>query len=122
MGHFTFTPTTLLGIIRNNYIVVPRYQREYSWEAEEVSDFWSDMITTIRDGQEYFLGTIVLSDEAPKGCKSIVDGQQRMATTLLLLCALRDAFTSEGDKDAANGIKEHFISSYDVKNTRRSRA
>lgn len=106
MGHFTFTPTTLLGIIRNNYIVVPRYQREYSWEAEEVSDFWSDMITTIRDGQEYFLGTIVLSDEAPKGCKSIVDGQQRMATTLLLLCALRDAFTSEGDKDAANGIKD----------------
>jgi hypothetical protein len=73
------------------------------------------MANTIRDSQEYFLGTVVLSDEAPKGSKSIVDGQQRMTTTLLLLCALRDAFEASGDGDAARGIKEQYISSYDVK-------
>ena len=115
VGTFTFTPTTLLGILRNSYLQVPRYQREYAWETEEVSDFWSDMTNTIRDGQEYFLGTVVLSDEAPKGSKSIVDGQQQMTTTLLLLCALRDAFEASGDGDAAKGIKEQYISSYDVK-------
>jgi hypothetical protein len=115
VGTFIFTPTTLLGILRNNYLQVPRYQREYSWETEQVSDFWSDMTNTIRDQQDYFLGTVVLSDEAPPGSKSIVDGQQRMTTTLLLLCALRDAFEAIGDDNAAKGIKEQYISSYDVK-------
>jgi uncharacterized protein with ParB-like and HNH nuclease domain len=115
VSSFEFKPTTLLAILRNGYLQVPRYQREYAWEDEQVSDFWSDMMNTVKDKQEYFLGTVVLSKEAPQGAKSIVDGQQRMTTTVLLLCALRDSFEANGDERAARGIKEQYISSYDVK-------
>lgn len=92
---------TVEEILNSGYFKVPRFQRSYSWERAEVEDFWSD---TIADAEgEYFIGSIVLFSHSP-GTLGIVDGQQRLTTITMFLCALRDAFAKEEFEGLAKGL------------------
>lgn len=114
MKPFEFTPTFLLGVVNDKFYSVPRFQRSYAWSTEMVRDFWSDMERAIADRREHFLGNIVLSAETGDGTLSIVDGQQRIVTTTLLLSALRDEFQDAGDGKAAAAVSR-YVTQYDVK-------
>jgi hypothetical protein len=68
---------------------IPKYQREYTWGSYD----WENLFDDLLDNQPgYFLGTIICIDtsidaiNAPK--REVVDGQQRLTTLSLLLCAL----------------------------------
>jgi hypothetical protein len=68
---------------------IPKYQREYTWGSYQ----WENLFDDLLDNQVgYFLGTIICIDtsvdaiNAPK--REVVDGQQRLTTLSLLLCAL----------------------------------
>src|SRR5687768_1604797 len=113
-NRFEFNPTFLLATLNDRYFSVPRYQRSYSWTSDELSDFWHDGKRAIDDGGEYFLGTIVLSEEADAGTFSIIDGQQRLATTTILLAAMRDAYRRNGEGSVANTIQAQSISPHDL--------
>lgn len=70
---------------------VPHYQRSYCWKAEdEITEYWEDLMRAFRPGDEYFLGTVVLSGESEDSRMTVIDGQQRLVTTSLLLAAIRD--------------------------------
>jgi uncharacterized protein with ParB-like and HNH nuclease domain len=86
---------------RRTIFVVPRFQRPYCWERGEVEDFWNDTVT--EPDSDYFIGSIVLF-KRNDGTFGIVDGQQRMTTITMLLCALRKAFRAESLKDLADGL------------------
>ena len=83
---------------------IPPFQREYAWGKPEIERYFSDVIriidselnTTHQDKLEHFFGTLVIKEEkAGFANKSvIVDGQQRLTTTLLFLIALRDSETN----------------------------
>jgi uncharacterized protein with ParB-like and HNH nuclease domain len=62
-----------------------RFQRPYSWERGEVEDFWNDTIAEAE--ADYFIGSFVLFTTA-QDTFGIVDGQQRLTTITMLLCAL----------------------------------
>ena len=85
----------LLGQYEPRRIVVPQFQRGYSWEKAHVSTFWDDVLSFRKSapkGETYFLGPIVLlptKDEI-----SLLDGQQRLATVTILLSVLRTAARS----------------------------
>ena len=66
----------------NDYINIPRYQREYSWEKENIKTLLSDI------HKDYYLGNII----SYKDCNGseIIDGQQRIITTFLILIAIRN--------------------------------
>ncbi|RDJ20686.1 DUF262 domain-containing protein [Bosea caraganae] len=113
-AQFDFQPTTLLNILKDRYLAVPRYQRSYSWTDEEITDYWSDINKAIAEGRDYFMGTIVLSSEEGGVSQSIIDGQQRVSTTTILLASIRDQFKAGGVDDAANGLQNQFIAPYDV--------
>jgi len=74
--------------------LIPLYQRTYSWEREQCTRLWNDIVTlhtTHREG--HFVGSIVRIDEdsaAGSTLAMIIDGQQRLTTLTLLLIALRD--------------------------------
>jgi hypothetical protein len=81
---------------------VPDYQREYVWgEADpkgqggdEVEQFLRDIqnefeTATAQTAPEYFIGTIVVCP-AGDGVFDLIDGQQRVTTAFLTLCAIRD--------------------------------
>ncbi|ELY6246412.1 DUF262 domain-containing protein, partial [Cronobacter universalis] len=80
---------------------VPDYQRDYSWSPSEVETLWLDIITSYKQGSEYFMGTIVLKkDDESSDAFDIVDGQQRLATFSILfsvISCLGDSFSNNPD-------------------------
>ena len=89
------------AVLETGYYRIPRFQRPYSWERENIEDFWND--TIINNTADYFIGSMVVFKEK-SGIFSIVDGQQRLTTITMILAALRNAFQQENLPDLARGI------------------
>ncbi len=95
------TDLSVEKLLTGNYFVIPRFQRPYSWEEDNITDFWDDV--TNSEISEYFIGSMVVYDKQ-KNTLGVVDGQQRLTTIMVFLCALRDAFLNLDEKDKANGL------------------
>jgi hypothetical protein len=94
---------------------VPIYQRSYAWGEVHVTDLLQDLGAAMADGEnEYFLGSIVATTGVDDR-EEIVDGQQRLATTSILIAAVRDYFYSNGDKDRASDIEREYLSTRDIR-------
>jgi uncharacterized protein with ParB-like and HNH nuclease domain len=84
------------------YYVVPDYQRDYVWgersnerPVDEVELFLNDIYSEFEEHSqknptEYFIGTIITC-ENKNGSYDVIDGQQRLTTIFLTVCAIRDA-------------------------------
>ena len=88
----------------NKQFLIPVYQRYYSWETEQCSRLWNDIVDMQKkDKVGHFVGSIVnIAEQAmPTGVQKymIIDGQQRLTTLSLLLIALRD-YAEEHPEDA----------------------
>ena len=91
----------LQEVLNSKYYKIPRFQRPYSWDRENVEDFWNDAVVE-REG-DYFIGSMVvfnMSDDT----YGVVDGQQRLTTITMLSCVLRDTFMKECLEDLAKGV------------------
>jgi uncharacterized protein with ParB-like and HNH nuclease domain len=76
----------------NKRLAVPIYQRSYAWEDKHVLDLFSDISEAISKNEtEYFVGSIVTTKNETQR-PEVVDGQQRLATTTILIAAIRDYF------------------------------
>ncbi len=80
-------PISITDILKDKTFTVPLYQREYSWNLEQVSDLFYD-ITTTNQPEGHFLGSLLLYKENDTGRMEIVDGQQRMTTLFILLLVI----------------------------------
>jgi len=92
MKTITAKPEDIRTIFSREY-QIPMFQREYSWEQEQCETLWDDLIYFHNEKDKkdkYFLGNIVVHpiDESEKF--SVIDGQQRLTTLLLLIRALFD--------------------------------
>ena len=77
----------------NKMFYIPNYQREYSWEIDELEDFWNDLIHTKSESEEtHFFGQIVVHDDPDTKKKYIIDGQQRTTTSVVFLRAMQICF------------------------------
>jgi uncharacterized protein with ParB-like and HNH nuclease domain len=120
LNAYTRTISTLFST--NVKYVVPRFQREYSWTKDEVSELWFDVITSIKlkdgvlENNEYFIGSLVLIGEDKSPSMQIVDGQQRLTTITILLSALVQCFKNINQIDLAEGIYNTYIEGKDVRN------
>lgn len=88
---------------------IPKYQREYSWEDEHVDDFWNDLYDHFKDDKkiEYYFGTIILVNKNESGEQfSVVDGQQRLTTTMTFLSVIRDMFLELSEEQYASSVNE----------------
>jgi hypothetical protein len=81
----------LAGVLtRKGGLKVPRYQRPYTWTEREVRELIRDLSRAFKRGAPfYFIGQIVLVKNQ-QGKFEISDGQQRLATTTMLLAYTRD--------------------------------
>ena len=81
------------------FYVVPDYQREYVWETEQVEQLLNDINAELGNdpnrAPEYFIGSIVVCPGSD-GVLELIDGQQRMTTLFLALCAIRDRLKELG--------------------------
>jgi hypothetical protein len=94
---------------------VPDWQRSYSWTTKEAKEFWDDLISFSEkypaenvDDQEYFLGSVVLVEDGDSYL--VLDGQQRIATSVILLSALRDQLRNiNSNNDAATSLANKYL-------------
>jgi hypothetical protein len=104
----TIAPETIGNLLAGKNLQVPLSQRSYRWEKEHVEDLYQDIHAAILDGaEEYFIGSVV--GIKAKGFTYIYDGQQRLATTMILIAAIRDYFHNTGDKKTATLIEGEFL-------------
>lgn len=88
-------------VFETGYYHIPRFQRPYSWEKEQILEFWNDTIN--ESESDYFIGSIVVYKKSDD-LFGIVDGQQRLTTITMILCALRDFYISEQFDNSAIGV------------------
>jgi hypothetical protein len=91
---------------RECFYIVPDYQREYVWTDKEVHQLLEDIGEQIDAGttREYFVGTILVSPTEQKNHYEVIDGQQRLTTFFLLLCALKHLFEGEPQRQMIAGL------------------
>ncbi len=104
--------------------VIPKYQRTYAWDQEEIDQFIKDLFACYQmrrkgDIRKHFFGGIVSIHHLVAGTGTgykyeVVDGQQRLATFVLLLSLLADAYEhlatqakQEGETDLEEIAKLH---------------
>ena len=95
----------LVSIFGDNYrFEIPEYQRPYAWTTEQTGELLDDLLyalgqaENVRDAAPYFLGSIVIIKNGLQPQAQIVDGQQRITTLTILLCALRELASEESDR------------------------
>ena len=86
--------------------IIPPFQRNYEWTYEQCEELFNDIIASHKNHKSHYLGNIVYYIGKNNGASYnefiLVDGQQRITTILLLLCALRDSIKDENVYESVN--------------------
>lgn len=106
--------------LKDYYFLVPDYQREYVWRVDDqVEQFLADVATEFEPGAKeqssYFIGSIIIVKNGGK--YDVIDGQQRLTTTVLTMCALRDLLRGQAmDARQTQYFQsiEGWLSSFDI--------
>src|SRR5450755_1265556 len=97
--------------------LVPLFQRPYTWEKPQWQTLWNDVYAFYgRDlehtASTHFMGAVVTmpAKSVPVGVSKflLIDGQQRLTTVALLLCAIRDSLPS-AESAAQRRIQVHYL-------------
>lgn len=92
-------------------LIVPDYQRAFSWEQDQIALFLGDLVKYRKTGGYYFGHFITENQTSPW---KIVDGQQRISTFVLFLIVCQQLASSEDKQNRAFTLIESFETvSYD---------
>ena len=86
----------------SNHYIVPEYQREYVWETSNVEQLLNDLISAYyrNPDKPYFMGMMVVYGNQSNALE-LVDGQQRVTTFFLMLCAIAHIYKENADKSGS---------------------
>ena len=114
--------TTIRKLIEGSkQYVIPLFQRPYSWTQKHWSTLWQDVLELVDNpnSRPHFFGSTVTAPakSVPQGVGKwlLIDGQQRLTTTQLLLAALRDAATQIDAQGLAQKIEgQSLLTAYEA--------
>lgn len=114
-------------IFTERILRIPDYQRGYAWTEKELKDFWNDLVQ-LEDGKNHYVGVLTLEGVSQQEYQNwqddnwiiesknfepyyIVDGQQRLTTTIILIQAITERIDSKVKLNftTRNEIKKKFI-------------
>ena len=78
---------------------IPKYQRSYAWEKQNVSELFEDIQEAIDTKANHYIGTVVLAKTDRIGIFNVVDGQQRITTIVMFISVLISKLEDQGDCD-----------------------
>ena len=93
---FEASDKTVGAVFHDFSFSLPVYQRAYSWSRETAEQLFDDILRAVAPPGEvddlppYFLGSVVVAAADATAPVEVVDGQQRLATLTILLCAARE--------------------------------
>ena len=102
--------------------IVPRFQREYSWERNNCEEFLNDILYSIQLVDDkllptpYFLGTMLfVGNFIEKGNRDIliVDGQQRITTITIIFSVISDIFREQKEDKLSEYIFDYIMTKDD---------
>lgn len=102
--------------------MIPRFQRDYSWEKKNCEEFLDDILKGLecKEGKletsSYFLGTMLFIgnfDEKSSKEIQVVDGQQRITTITILFSVISDIFREKGEDKLSELIFDYIMTSDD---------
>ena len=120
---------TIENVLTKGSYIIPDYQREFAWNVENIKELISD-ISESTPQENYFIGHMVLQGDFNGNFFEVVDGQQRITTITIMLCAIRDIFIERAKDETldkalqeemveyANAIDEKYIFNKDRNNKR----
>ncbi|GAA7836661.1 hypothetical protein JP0185_13560 [Helicobacter pylori] len=77
------------GVMEKGVFEIPSYQRGYAWQMRQLKDFWNDLEHVSKLGNQFhYMHSLTLREtenEFENSTFEIIDGQQRLATSLILL-------------------------------------
>lgn len=94
--------------------VIPVYQRNYTWTYNrEVKQYFEDLKNVI-DGKfdQHFMGILIYLDKPLDFASrefSVIDGQQRLTTTFLILYAIKELMLQKGLDEEAQRLDAQFL-------------
>ncbi len=100
MSEIDFDKISLVQLLASDgHIIVPQYQRSYSWKEENFAELWEDILSVILDqSRDHFTGTLIFCKPSNplllNDSTDIVDGQQRLITLSILLRVMYDNLDS----------------------------
>lgn len=109
--------------LKDYYFIVPDYQREYVWKVDDqVEQFLVDIDNEFAPGAKvqssYFIGSIIIVKNVQNDKKyDVIDGQQRLTTVVLTMCAFRDVMKDLVLDDVQNNYLKaisEWLSTFDV--------
>ncbi len=78
------------GLLFEKRFLVPNHQRDYSWTDEHARELLDDITNAMDCGETaYFIGLMVFM-RYDSGELIVLDGQQRLATTVIIISAIRN--------------------------------
>ncbi|MGL2732121.1 DUF262 domain-containing protein [Helicobacter pylori] len=87
------------GVIEKGVFEIPSYQRGYAWQMKQLEDFWNDLehVSKLENKFHYMHSLTLreLENEFESSAFEIIDGQQRLATSLILLGLLAKTTKNE---------------------------
>jgi uncharacterized protein with ParB-like and HNH nuclease domain len=116
MKKYLYTPGT--------FFEIPEFQRPYSWQSTNIDEFLLDIEECIAKNKKHYFGTVVeVEDTDSVYSKAIIDGQQRVTTSLLMVAAIyhlakKNPQLLENPETTADKIEFQFLINKDLDNNR----
>ncbi|KFH27435.1 hypothetical protein JM68_00010 [Helicobacter pylori] len=89
-------------VIEKGVFEIPSYQRGYAWQDRQLKDFWNDLEHVSKLGDKFhYMHSLTLRElenEFENSAFEIIDGQQRLATSLILLGLLAKTTQNKDSK------------------------
>jgi hypothetical protein len=104
----------IASVLSGTKLEVPVYQRPFEWtsEVKEMLDDIGEAFLLNQD--DYFLGSLVIIAPNEGERFRVLDGQQRLAVTALLLAGMADEFETRSDTKRAEAIRNQFLVKFDI--------
>lgn len=109
---------TVNGILsRSTFYVVPRNQRKYVWNNNQLNELYEDIFYNDSENN-HFIGCLVIEkrDKDEDIFYKIIDGQQRLTTLSILILVISKLFYEYGDIKKCNSNKKFVIGDIDGEN------
>lgn len=84
----TPSASSLSGMLGNGIVYrVPTFQRDYSWDVDNWTDLWDDIMIALNGEKDHYMGAVVVQKNGEKQFL-VIDGQQRFTTLSILALAV----------------------------------
>lgn len=97
------------GVIEKGVFEIPSYQRGYAWQIRQLKDFWNDLEHVSKpENKFHYMHSLTLrksDDDFGDIDFEIIDGQQRLATSLILLGLLAKITQNKDPKHSLANLK-----------------